>query len=282
MPSITADNRFLINFVGNDKQFENFIKLHQNLDIMIDNIKVDNIKMDNIKLADIKIDNIKIEDIKIDNIKKDETPNYTPTSSFLAGVRTLNEFTDKRKPMWDLFFNADQRLFGSKLYLIEGQEDVVNTLTLRGRFATFQMIRFMYYVPLTRERVDVAIRRLSLARWHALVLNLYGKNIKFPMNGGAMVDLKPFTDLVDYLKTNDKIGVTRLVNGNGIYCGTLYALPPCHYAVSLMNKYMPNFVPDTLPKDYILGVVIKGETPRQRKVSRITTLEELLFDVSAK
>ncbi|QQP42035.1 Putative RNAbinding protein 15like, partial [Caligus rogercresseyi] len=152
-----------------------------------------------------------------DEGEDDEEPEeggLEPSGGGTSGIRSLSEITKKTPNVWDGGLILKNSLFPTKLHLIEGSEEVVDSLkdeTDKPHLKITQRLR------LDQGKLDDVSKRMKTSGAHAIFLGVSDSNELTHENPD--IQSRPLRNLVTYLKQKEAAGVISLNHGGGSSAG---------------------------------------------------------------
>eukprot|EP00096_Caligus_rogercresseyi_P003519 TRINITY_DN1667_c0_g1_i2.p1 TRINITY_DN1667_c0_g1~~TRINITY_DN1667_c0_g1_i2.p1 ORF type:complete len:732 (+),score=350.72 TRINITY_DN1667_c0_g1_i2:176-2371(+) len=210
-----------------------------------------------------------------DEGEDDEEPEeggLEPSGGGTSGIRSLSEITKKTPNVWDGGLILKNSLFPTKLHLIEGSEEVVDSLkdeTDKPHLKITQRLR------LDQGKLDDVSKRMKTSGAHAIFLGVSDSNELTHENPD--IQSRPLRNLVTYLKQKEAAGVISLNHGggssagnnssssgsgnkeeNGAGGGVLYCFPPCPFSLDLLRNEFSNIDEGGIKEDHLVIVVVCG------------------------
>lgn len=190
------------------------------------------------------------------SVDTDSDSGSSKTVSF-AYCKTLPEVARKSTTSWQGGLILKNSLFPAKLHLIEGDNDIVDTL-MKDEEGTNQL-RITQRLRLDLPKLEDVEKRLSTANSHAIFLALTTSNITITSTD-SNIQTRPLRNLVSYLKQKEAAGVISLLNKETEVTGLLYSFPPCTFSADLLKRSCPNLPEESLKEDHLVIVVVRGGT----------------------
>jgi RNA-binding protein 15 len=125
----------------------------------------------------------------------------------LGSLRTLSEVSKRSSTKWDGSLILKSSLFPAKLYLTDGETEIVESL-MRDENGT-RNLRITQRLRLDQPKLDDVQKRISSSTSHAIFLGLAGTTIS---SDDPNIQTRPVRNLVSYLKQKEAAGVISLLN----------------------------------------------------------------------
>lgn len=191
------------------------------------------------------------------SVDTDSDSGSSKTVSF-AYCKTLPEVARKSTTTWQGGLVLKNSLFPAKLHLIEGDNDIVDTLMKDEDGKT--QLRITQRLRLDMPKLEDVEKRLSSANSHAIFLGLTTSNNNTITSTDSNIQTRPLRNLVSYLKQKEAAGVISLLNKETEVTGLLYSFPPCTFSSDLLKRTCPNLPEESLKEDHLVIVVVRGGT----------------------
>ncbi|KAK7604738.1 hypothetical protein V9T40_005924 [Parthenolecanium corni] len=188
--------------------------------------------------------------------------------SSAESTQTLSEVAHGCEQTWDGAFVLKNSLFPVRFHMTDGNADVIGDVL---DHEPKHMLRIVQRLHLNPSKLADVSKQIASTESFAIFVALPSSSAKlsFDDEDSAQLQTKSIVNLISYLKQKEAAGVLSLVKG------ALYAFPPCSFATDLLRRKASNVSEESLKKDHLVIVVIKGNNDAPIYAS--TTRNSVIF-----
>lgn len=188
-----------------------------------------------------------------------DSDSSTRRNCALSVARNLTDISRKCITLWEGSLILKSSLFPAKLYLTDGDSDIVDSL-MRDEDGKHNL-RITQRLRLDPPKLEDVQKRITSSSSHAIFLGLPSSTAAIVSDDvTAGVQTRPLRNLVSYLKQKEAAGVISLLNKETEATGVLYAFPPCEFSTELLKRTCHSVTEDGLKEDHLVIVVVRGGT----------------------
>lgn len=173
----------------------------------------------------------------------------------LRDAFTLSDVTFSCDKTWEGAFVLKNSLFPVKFHLTDGDANIIdNTLNEEKNY----MLKITQRLHLNPAKLNDVSKQISSSDSYAIFLALPNSTVKLSFDDNTL-QTKSIQNLISYLKQKEAAGVLQFTNKENEAIGVLYAFPPCSFGLDLLKRTAYNLNEDTIKKDHLIIVVMKGD-----------------------
>ncbi|XP_070557908.1 RNA-binding protein 15-like [Ptychodera flava] len=153
--------------------------------------------------------------------------------------------------------------FATRMHLIGGDPNVVDTLLCDSTSNESQVLRITQRLRLDQPKLEEVTRRISSAGTSGYCLLLALPESQQNVDEPNQTQMRPLRNLVSYLQQKQAAGVISLPVGGSSKLkerevGVLHAFPPCEFSHKYLLRVAPNLGQEPSKEDHLVVIVVRG------------------------